>query len=197
MAPIIRLIVGLGNPGSEYVKTRHNAGVWFVNEIARRHQVNLMPRSRFSGYLGRFVNAGEDILLLLPSTFMNLSGNAIKAVADFYRIKVQRILVAHDEMELPVGVVRLKLGGGHGGHNGLKNSISKLANERNFYRLRIGIGHPNDRSQIVPYVLGKTPENEKQQIDLAIHEAVLCLDILLKDGLINAQNRLHSFRIDY
>lgn len=194
MANSIRLIVGLGNPGPEYTHTRHNAGVWFIDELARRYQGKLQPQAKFFGYTGRLTLAGQDTRLLIPTTFMNLSGKAIAAVANFYQIEPQQILIAHDEMDLSPGTARLKQGGGHGGHNGLKDTISKLGNDRNFYRLRIGIGHPGDKNKVTGYVLGKPPKTEQAQIDDAIDEAVRCLDILFKDGLSKAQNRLHTFQ---
>ncbi|MFM2483371.1 aminoacyl-tRNA hydrolase [Celerinatantimonas sp. YJH-8] len=194
MANPIRLIVGLGNPGPEYTQTRHNAGVWFIDELSHRYQVNLQPQPKYFGYLGRFTLADQDIRLLVPTTFMNLSGKAIAAVANFYRIEPEQILVVHDEMDIAPGTARLKQGGGHGGHNGLKDTIAKLGNNRNFYRLRIGIGHPGDKNEVTGYVLGRAPKNEQQQIDEAIDESVRCLEILFNDGLSKAQNRLHAFQ---
>ncbi|CAG9296287.1 aminoacyl-tRNA hydrolase [Celerinatantimonas diazotrophica] len=194
MANTIRLIVGLGNPGPEYTQTRHNAGVWLIDEIANRYQAALQPAPKFFGYTGRISLNGEDVRLLVPTTFMNLSGKAIAALANFYRIAPEEILVAHDEMDIPPGVAKLKQGGGHGGHNGLKDTIAKLGNNKNFYRLRIGIGHPGDKSKVTGYVLGKPPQTEQQLIDEAIDESTRCLDVLFKDGLIKAQNRLHSFK---
>lgn len=194
MANSIRLIVGLGNPGPEYAQTRHNAGVWLIDELARRFQVNLQPAPKFFGYTGRVTINGQDVRLLVPTTYMNLSGKAISALANFYRITPEEILVAHDEMDILPGTARLKQGGGHGGHNGLKDTIAKLGNNRNFYRLRIGIGHPGDKSQVTGFVLGKPPKTEQQAIDDAVDEATRCLDILFNDGLVKAQNRLHSFK---
>ncbi|MFM2485237.1 aminoacyl-tRNA hydrolase [Celerinatantimonas yamalensis] len=194
MANSIRLIVGLGNPGPEYTQTRHNAGVWFIDELTRHYQATLQATPKFFGYSTRLNIVNEDVRLIVPTTFMNLSGQAIAAIANFYRIEPEQILVAHDEMDLSPGVARLKKGGGHGGHNGLKDTIAKLGNNRDFYRLRIGIGHPGDKSQVTGYVLGKPPKTQQQQIEDAIDEAVRCLDILFKDGLVKAQNRLHNFQ---
>lgn len=190
----IKLIVGLANPGAEYAATRHNAGAWYVDLLARRHNQSLKDEPKFSGYTGRIAIAGEDIRLLVPTTFMNLSGKAVAAMASFYRIQPDEILVAHDELDLPPGVAKFKLGGGHGGHNGLKDIISKLGNNPGFYRLRIGIGHPGDKNKVVGFVLGKPPLSEQTLIDDAVDEAVRCTDIWLKDGLTLATNRLHAFK---
>jgi len=189
----IKLIVGLGNPGPEYSKTRHNAGVWFVEELARIYHSPLKMEARFHGYAGRIQSGALDIRLLVPTTFMNRSGQAVAALANFYRIEPEAILIAHDELDLPPGIAKLKRGGGHGGHNGLRDSINKLGNNKNFLRLRIGIGHPGDKNRVSGYVLGKAQQAEQELIDAAIDEASRCTEILLKDGLSRAMNRLHSF----
>ena len=189
----IKLIVGLGNPGPDYSKTRHNAGVWFVEELARIHHTPLKMEARFHGFTGRIQSGSLDIRLLVPTTFMNRSGQAVASLANFYRIDPEAILIAHDELDLPPGIAKLKRGGGHGGHNGLRDSISKLGNNKNFLRLRIGIGHPGDKNRVSGYVLGKAPQQEQGLIEAAIDEASRCTDILLKDGLSRAMNRLHSF----
>lgn len=190
----IKLIVGLANPGAEYAATRHNAGAWYVDLLAERHNQPLKEESKFFGYTARLNISGEDVRLLVPTTFMNLSGKAVAAVANFYRIQPEEILVAHDELDLPPGVAKFKLGGGHGGHNGLKDIISKLGNNPGFHRLRIGIGHPGDKNKVVGFVLGKPPVSEQKLIDDAIDEAARCTDVWLKEGLIKATNRLHSFK---
>lgn len=189
----IKLIVGLGNPGPEYAKTRHNAGAWFVEELARVHQTPLKLEARFHGFTGRIQSGALDIRLLIPTTYMNRSGQAVAALANFYRIEPESILIAHDELDMLPGIAKLKRGGGHGGHNGLRDSISKLGNNKNFLRLRIGIGHPGDKNRVSGYVLGKAPQQEQSLIEAAIDEASRCTDILLKDGLSKAMNRLHSF----
>ncbi|HCH51331.1 MAG TPA: aminoacyl-tRNA hydrolase [Proteus sp.] len=190
----IKLIVGLANPGADYAQTRHNAGAWYVDLLAQRHQQSLKEESKFFGYTARINLAGEDVRLLVPTTFMNLSGKAVQAMANFYRIELNEILVAHDELDLPPGVVKMKLGGGNGGHNGLKDIQSKFSNNPNFYRLRIGIGHPGDKNKVVGFVLGKPPMSEQKLIDDAIDEALSCTDILMRDGFEKAINRLHSFK---
>ena len=189
----IKLIVGLGNPGPEYTNTRHNAGVWFVEEMARIFQVTLKPELKFQGYTARFLHQGQDVRLLVPTTFMNLSGQSVASLANFYQIEPEQLLVAHDELDMPPGVAKLKRGGGHGGHNGLRDIISRMGNNKNFMRLRIGIGHPGDKSRVSGYVLGKAPQQEQQAIDAAIDEAARCFDLIAKDGLAKAMNRLHSF----
>lgn len=190
----IKLIVGLANPGAEYAATRHNAGAWYVEKLAEQHRQVLKEESKFFGHTGRITLAGADLRLLIPGTFMNLSGKAVAALAGFYRILPEEILVAHDELDLPPGVVRLKQGGGHGGHNGLKDIISQLGNNPGFHRLRVGIGHPGDRNKVVNFVLGKPPASEQRLIDDAIDEAASCTAVWFKEGCLKAMNRLHAFK---
>jgi len=190
----IKLIVGLANPGAEYAQTRHNAGAWFVDALAERNGQSLKEESKFYGYTARLNLAGNDVRLLVPTTFMNLSGKAVAALATFYRIQPDEILVAHDELDLPPGVAKLKLGGGNGGHNGLKDIQSKLGNNPNFYRLRIGIGHPGDKSKVVGFVLGKPLASEQPLIDDAIDEALRCTEVLLKEGIDRAMARMNGFK---
>ena len=190
----IKLIVGLANPGAEYAATRHNAGAWYVDLLAERLRAPLREEPKFFVYTSRINLAGADVRLLVPTTFMNLSGKAVAAMATFYRINPDEILVAHDELDLPPGVAKFKLGGGHGGHNGLKDIISKLGNNPNFHRLRVGIGHPGDKNKVVGFVLGKPPVSEQKLIDEAVDEAARCTEIWLQDGLTKATNRLHAFK---
>ncbi|KYP97454.1 peptidyl-tRNA hydrolase [Sodalis-like endosymbiont of Proechinophthirus fluctus] len=190
----IKLIVGLANPGTEYALTRHNAGSWYVELLAERYQKTLKDESKFYGYTGRLTIGGNDIRLLVPTTFMNLNGKAVAAMATFYHIAPEEILVAHDELDLFPGSARLKLGSSHGGHNGLKDIISRLGNNPPLHRLRIGIGHPGDKKKIVGFVLGKPPAAELQLIDGAIDEAVRCTEILITQGAEKAMNRLHAYR---
>ncbi|MCA6220107.1 aminoacyl-tRNA hydrolase [Photorhabdus antumapuensis] len=190
----IKLIVGLANPGAEYAQTRHNAGAWYVDLLARSHNQSLKEESKFFGYTARINMCGHDIRLLVPTTFMNLSGKSVAALASFYRIQPDEILVAHDELDLPPGVAKMKLGGSHGGHNGLKDIQNKFGNNPNFHRLRIGIGHPGDKNKVVGFVLGKPPASEQKLIDDAIDEALRCTDILMKQNMDKAINRLHSFK---
>lgn len=190
----IKLIVGLANPGNEYVTTRHNAGAWYVDLLAERYNQPLKNDPKFWGYSSRININGHDVRLLVPTTFMNLSGKAVQAMASFYQIKPDEILIAHDELDLNPGIAKLKFGGSHGGHNGLKDIASKLGNNLNFYRLRIGIGHPGDKNKVVGYVLNKPSKPEQELIDKAIDESVYCTNILLTNGIESAMNRLHAFK---
>ncbi|MFQ1016268.1 aminoacyl-tRNA hydrolase [Gilliamella sp. BG7] len=190
----IKLIVGLANPGNEYATTRHNAGAWFVEQLAERYNKSLKNEQKFFGYTSRINISGHDVRLLVPTTFMNLSGKAVQAMATFYQIKPEEILVAHDELDLNPGIAKLKFGGSHGGHNGLKDIASNLGNNLNFYRLRIGIGHPGDKNKVVGYVLNKPSKPEQELIDKAIDESLRCTDILLSDGIDVAMNKLHAFK---
>ena len=189
----IELIVGLGNPGRQYEDTRHNAGAWFVERLARQTNASLTNDSRYNALTGRATLNGHDVRLLIPTTFMNISGQAVAPFAHFFKIPVDRILVAHDELDLPPGVAKLKQGGGHGGHNGLRDIISKLGNDKNFARLRIGIGHPDSAEKVSGFVLSKAPAKEQQLIDDAIDEALRSLPDLLGGDANKAMNRLHSF----
>ena len=190
----IKLIVGLANPGNEYAATRHNAGAWFVDQLAERYHQSLKNEPKFFGYSSRITLSGQDVRLLVPTTFMNLSGKAVQAMATFYQIKPEEILVAHDELDVNPGIAKFKFGGSHGGHNGLKDIASKLGNNLNFYRLRIGIGHPGDKNKVVSYVLNKPSKSEQELIDKAIDESVRCTEILLSDSIEAAMNRLHAFK---
>jgi PTH1 family peptidyl-tRNA hydrolase len=192
----IKLLVGLANPGPDYAQTRHNAGQWYLEQLVSQKNIQLKPETKFYGLTGRIQFEGNDLRLLVPTTFMNLSGKAVAAMANFYRIKPEEILVAHDELDLPPGVAKFKLGGGHGGHNGLKDIISRLGNNKNFYRLRIGIGHPGDRNKVSGYVLNKPSSKEQNLIEQSIDEAARCTHILGQDGLEKAMNRLHSFKAE-
>ena len=191
----IKLIVGLGNPGDKYADTRHNAGEWLIARLARRFNVTLNAENKFSGYVGKTLITSKEIRFLVPMTFMNLSGKAVGALANFYRIKPEEILVLHDELDLPPGSVKLKLGGGHGGHNGLKDIVAALGNNNNFYRLRIGIGHPGHRDLVAGYVLNKPSPSEREALEKALDEATSCVELLFKDGIVKATNRLNSFKI--
>ena len=189
----IKLIAGLGNPGAEYRGTRHNAGADFVEQLARNAGVELRADSKFFGLAGQLTLAGHDLRLLIPSTFMNRSGKAVAAIAGFYKILPEEILIAHDELDLPAGSARFKRGGGHGGHNGLRDIIPALGNNRDFQRLRIGIGHPGHASKVTGYVLGAPGPADRQRIDQCIDEAIAALPLLLDGDEVKAMTRLHSF----
>lgn len=188
----IKLIVGLGNPGSEYDATRHNAGADFVTELARHYSTILSPDNKFFGLTGRCIIESRDLRLLLPTTHMNLSGKAVAAIAQFYKIPPESILVAHDELDLPPGVARLKIGGGHGGHNGLKDIIKALGNNKNFARLRIGIDHPGNAKLVSNYVLKKAPQIEQQRIDESIDKAIKNLPLTVIGEWNKAMKELHT-----
>jgi peptidyl-tRNA hydrolase, PTH1 family len=189
----IKLIVGLGNPGTEYRGTRHNAGEDFVDALARKHGANLQEESKFFGITGRANIAGHDVRLLVPTTFMNLSGKSVAALASFYKIAAEQILVAHDELDIPAGTARFKQGGGHGGHNGLRDIVPSLGNNKNFHRLRIGIGHPGHASKVTGYVLNAPSSDDRIRIDAAIDAAIAALPLLLEGDSTKAMTELHSF----
>ena len=191
----IKLIVGLCNPGEKYADTRHNAGEWLIERLARRFNVSLNPESKFFGKTARTLVNGKEVRLLVPTTFMNLSGKAVGALASFYRIKPEEILVIHDELDLPAGTAKLKQGGGHGGHNGLKDIVAQLGNNNNFYRLRIGIGHPGHRDLVAGYVLNKPSPADRNALEKVLDEATDCVEMIFRDGMVKATNRLNSFKI--
>lgn len=191
----IKLIVGLGNPGDKYADTRHNAGEWLIDRLVRRFNVSLNPETKFFGKTARTLVNGKEVRFLVPTTFMNLSGKAVGALASFYRIKPEEILVIHDELDLPPGTAKLKQGGGHGGHNGLKDIVAQLGNNNNFYRLRLGIGHPGHRDLVAGYVLNKPSPTDRDALEKALDEATDCVEMIFKDGMVKATNRLNSFKI--
>ena len=188
----VQLIVGLGNPGPEYDQTRHNAGAFFVERLAAAQGVSLSFDKKYFGLTGKFSHQGRDIRLLIPTTYMNRSGQAVAALANFFRIKPEEILVAHDELDMPPGVCKLKQGGGHGGHNGLRDIIASLANQNNFHRLRIGIGHPGHSSQVSNYVLSRAPRSEQDLTNTSIEFALGVLPDLLDGNFSRAMQQLHS-----
>lgn len=188
----VKLIVGLGNPGPEYDQTRHNAGALFVERVASAQGVSLSSDRKFFGLTGKFTHQGQDVRLLIPTTYMNRSGQAVAALAGFYRIEPEAILVAHDELDMPPGVAKLKKGGGHGGHNGLRDIIAQLGNQNGFYRLRLGIGHPGHSSQVSGYVLGHAPQAEREKLDASIDFALGVLPDILAGDWTRAMQRLHS-----
>ncbi len=192
MSDPVKLIVGLGNPGQEYDRTRHNAGADFVFELARQHSITLTPESKLSGLAGRIFIGQYDVRLLVPTTYMNRSGQSVGAMANFYKVSPEQILVAHDELDLAPGVARLKVGGGHGGHNGLRDIISALGNNKNFQRLRIGIGHPGQANQVSGYVLKRAPQAEQQQIDDAIYDSLREINSIVSGDLEAAMRSLHT-----
>lgn len=189
----IRLIVGLGNPGPQYHQTRHNAGAQFLESLASRFAINLKLDPKFFGFSGRGIIADEDVRLLIPTTFMNLSGKSVAAVCQFYKIGIDEILVAYDELDFDPGIAKFKRGGSSS-QNGIKDIVNSMGNQREFLRLRIGIGHPGHASKVTGYVLSKAPPEEYARIEDAIDEAMRCIPILYEQNLTKAQHRLHSFK---
>ena len=191
----IKLLVGLGNPGNEYNLTRHNAGYWLLDEIINRYENEavMSEESKFHGEIGK-INTGEnEVRVLRSNLFMNQSGQSVSAVANFYKIKPDEILIAHDELDLLPGTIRLKMGGGHGGHNGLRDIISCLGNQNNFGRIRIGIGHPGNSSQVSNFVLKKPPVKEQCLIQDSIDELLRHINKVLKGEWQDVMNHIHGF----
>jgi PTH1 family peptidyl-tRNA hydrolase len=186
----LRIIVGLGNPGPEHQVTRHNAGFWFVDLLARRHGGEFRDYRKYSGETARVTIDGQELILLKPTTYMNRSGLSIRQISDFYKIVPEDILVAHDELDLPVGTVRLKLGGGHGGHNGLRDTITHIG--ENFWRVRLGIGHPGNKAEVIDYVLTRAPRVEEDLILEAVSTAADAVPLMLEQGAERAMTKLHS-----
>jgi PTH1 family peptidyl-tRNA hydrolase len=187
----IRLIAGLGNPGPRYQATRHNAGFWFADAVVHDRGGQLKSSARFHGELCEVAADDRSCWILKPDVFMNRSGQAVAALAGFYKIPVEQILVVHDELDLPAGTVRLKQGGGNGGHNGLR-SIAESLGSGNFVRLRIGIGHPGQRDLVTDYVLTKPSQEDRQAIEEAIANAMALMPDILSGKLERAMHRLHT-----
>jgi PTH1 family peptidyl-tRNA hydrolase len=188
---MIRLLVGLGNPGPEYAATRHNAGFWFIDEVARKLGVALVPERSHFGLAGRAVLPGGAVWLLEPMTYMNLSGKAVSALARFYKIAPEEILVAHDELDLMPGQAKIKRGGSHAGHNGLKDIQAQLGSA-DFWRLRLGIGHPGVKAEVIDYVLRKPPQAQREEVDKAIGLALAALEPLLAAQMERAMMAIHA-----
>lgn len=189
----LKLIVGLGNPGAEYERTRHNAGAWYLRELAARAGVRLGKDGKLHAELGKASLAGQAVWLAQPTTFMNHSGRAVVALLNYYKIEPEHLLVAHDELDLPVGSARLKFDGGHGGQNGLRDIIGQLGHGR-FHRLRIGIGHPGHKDRVTPWVLGRPGADDEAAIRSAIDEAVAVTDLAVAGEIERAMTRLHTPR---
>lgn len=191
MPAAFKLIVGLGNPGSEHSTTRHNAGFWFVDSLAEKYSLTFKSESKYRAEICRIQTAKIDCWLCKPMTFMNRSGFSVQAMASFYKISVEEILIAHDELDLEARVVRLKNGGGHGGHNGLRDIIEQMG-DKSFTRLRLGIGHPGRQDKVTPYVLGKPSKEDCQLIEIAIKESVEAMPLVLEGEMQKAMNALHQ-----
>jgi PTH1 family peptidyl-tRNA hydrolase len=188
----VDMIVGLGNPGPKYQRTRHNAGADFVRELVDSVNTAFITETKFFGETARINLNGRDIRLLIPNTYMNRSGQAVGAMAKFYQIAPENILIAHDELDHQPGTARFKQGGGHGGHNGLRDIIKSLGNNSDFARLRLGIGHPGHADQVADYVLKKAPSNEQQLIDNSIQDVLHYLPLAISGDWQQAMNKLHS-----
>ena len=187
----LRLIAGLGNPGAEYAQTRHNAGFWWLDKLAQSLGVSLKPEPRFQALVGRALLPGGEILLAAPQTFMNASGRALGALAHFFKIPPEQILVVHDELDLMPGTAKLKFGGGHGGHNGLKD-IKQVLGSAEFWRLRIGIGHPGERAAVVDYVLHAPRREESELIENAVDMSLTLAPQIMRGEMEAAMLKLHT-----
>lgn len=186
----LRLIVGLGNPGPDYTQTRHNAGFWFVDALANRYQGQFSTESKFSSEICKVRIGRQDVWLQKPQQFMNRSGLPVRKLMDFYKIDMSQILIAHDEIDLEPGVCRLKSGGGHGGHNGLRDLFSHVG--KDFWRLRIGVGHPGSREQVVNFVLGRPSRDESIVIERSLDQAERVAEDIVSGEFPRAMNTLHS-----
>ena len=186
----LRIIVGLGNPGPEHLLTRHNAGFWFVDALAAKAGARFRSHTKFQGEICRTQLSGGEVTLLKPMTYMNRSGLAIRALFDYLKVQASEVLVVHDELDLPVGEVRFKLGGGAGGHNGLRDTITHIGQD--FWRLRLGIGHPGDKSEVIDYVLRRAPKGEEERLLVAVGEALPALQVFLEEGAERAMSDLHG-----
>jgi PTH1 family peptidyl-tRNA hydrolase len=188
---MIKLLVGLGNPGNEYEDTRHNAGFWWIEAVARELKVSLVPERSYHGLVARTTVNGQTLWLLEPQTYMNLSGKSVGALARFFKIQPQEILVAHDELDIVPGEAKLKLGGSHAGHNGLRDIHAQLGTA-DYWRLRIGVGHPGDKAEVVSWVLKKPMLEHRKAIDDSIHRALLALPLLLAGDMEKAMVKIHT-----
>lgn len=186
----IKLFVGLGNPGEKYAATRHNAGFWWVDQVAAATNSKLAVDAKFFGFAGK-LSPSSDSWLIKPTTFMNASGKAVAALANYYKISPAEILVIHDELDLPAGSIKMKFGGGHGGHNGLRDIHSALGTA-DYWRLRVGIGHPGSKNEVVNFVLKAPTKDEQQLIDESIYESCKLVDLMLKGEFDSTMLKLHT-----
>jgi PTH1 family peptidyl-tRNA hydrolase len=186
----LSIIVGLGNPGPEHRLTRHNAGFWFVDALVRAHGTQFRSHSRYQGEIARVSVDGRDLVLLKPQTFMNRSGVSVRSLVDYTKAPLAEVLVVHDELDLPPGTARFKFGGGHGGHNGLRDTITHCGAD--FWRLRVGIGHPGDRDEVIDYVLQRAAPADESAIVESIGASLEALPVFLRDGAEKAMKALHT-----
>ena len=188
----LAIIAGLGNPGPEHRLTRHNAGFWFVDALAHALGAQFRSHARYQGEICRVPLDGRDVVLLKPQTYMNRSGLSVRALLDYLKAPAGELLVVHDELDLPPGTARFKLGGGHGGHNGLRDTITHCGPD--FWRLRLGIGHPGDKSQVIDYVLQRAAPVDEQALMQSIDAALQALPVFVRDGSEKAMHALHSVK---
>jgi PTH1 family peptidyl-tRNA hydrolase len=188
----LKLIAGIGNPGAEYAKTRHNAGVWFVERLAEKFGTPFKPEKKFFGRTSLIIIDGVEVRLLVPSTYMNESGKSVCALANFFKIEPSEFLVAHDEIDFPSGKIRFKQEGGLAGHNGLRDISSSLAGATDFNRLRIGVGHPKDRGAVTSHVLGKVSKADRELIDNCIENAIAAIPCAVTGDWQLAMQQLHN-----
>lgn len=196
MSQPLKLIVGVGNPGSQYAETRHNAGVWLVERLASQLGAVFKEEKKFFGRVATTQAEGRELRLLVPTTYMNESGKSVGALARFYKYEPGEILIVHDELDLPIGVVRYKEGGGLAGHNGLRDIASALGGSQDFNRIRIGVGHPGDKSEVTGHVLGKASAVDKDAISQCIDEALRNLPLALEGNIEQAMNNVNGFKIE-
>ncbi len=190
MSAVVTMIAGLGNPDSKYERTLHNAGFWFVDALLRKYGGEFRYDKKFDAEICRIDLQGNEVWLVKPHSFMNLSGGPVRGVLDYYRLQPEQLLVAHDEIDLPPGTVRLKLGGGHGGHNGMRDVMRHCGSD--FMRLRIGVGHPGEKSMVTNYVLKKGTADVEAAVNKTLDDAVAVMPILVEDGLNTAMKKLHT-----
>ena len=191
MTTMIKLFVGLGNPGAEYEDTRHNAGFWFIDELAKQLKVQLQPDKSYHGWVARTQFQGQTIWLLKPATFMNLSGKSVGALARFFKIEPSQILVAHDELDVVPGEAKIKLGGSHAGHNGLRDIHAQLGTNA-YWRLRLGIGHPGVKSEVIHWVLKKPAPEQRKVIDTCIDRSLAAVALMVSGDMVKATQQVHT-----
>ncbi|MCZ6501429.1 MAG: aminoacyl-tRNA hydrolase [Gammaproteobacteria bacterium] len=191
----LKLIVGIGNPGDQYANTRHNAGIWFVERLAQQLGGVFKEEKKFFGRVTNVNYKGQELRLLIPSTYMNESGKSVGALANFFKIPANQILIAHDELDFSIGTIRFKQGGGLAGHKGLRDISRNLGGNQDFNRLRVGVGHPGSKDQVTGHVLGKATIEDKDMIGQCIEEALACMPLALQGDWDQAMNRLHNFKI--
>ena len=194
MGKPLKLLAGIGNPGAKYADTRHNAGAWFVDRVAGAYGASFKAESKFFGQVATAQIGSHEVRLLLPSTYMNESGKSVGAVARFYKIEPEEILIAHDELDLATGIVRFKPGGGLAGHNGLRDIAASLGGSQDLGRLRIGVGHPGDKSAVIGHVLSKITRRDREVVDECIEEALRHLPLAVEGDWESAMNALNGFR---